>query len=320
MQTQTKKTNTSQDINGILLLDKPINCTSNFILQRVKHLFQAKKAGHTGCLDPLATGMLPICFGEATKFSDYLLNADKCYEVTAHLGVVTNTGDAEGEVIARQAVQELSAETLVKILDGFVGELQQMPPMFSALKHNGQPLYKYARLGLTVERNPRQVTIFSIELLKYNINTLQLRVVCSKGTYIRTLIEDIGLKLGCGAHVTQLRRIYTAGFANLQMFSFANLQLMQPLALISCLLPLDFALQHLPKICLEKNHIEDICNGKLIYSLDLSLYPAGSYRLYDAMQKNFIGIGKVIAGEYIQAQRLLSNDFLGINKRSKSCL
>lgn len=306
-QNQTKKSKNLQEINGILLLDKPIDCTSNFILQRVKYLFQAKKAGHTGSLDPLATGMLPICFGEAAKFSEFLLCADKCYDVTAELGVTTNTGDMKGEVIKRCDVVDISEENLNSTIAGFLGVIEQIPPMFSALKHNGQPLYKYARSGIDIERKARKVNIYSIDLLNFNTTTFKLRVVCSKGTYIRTLIEDIGAKLGVGAHVIQLRRLYTAGFENEKMFSFEDLQDMHSAELKQCLLPIDLAVQHLPRLDMQSAHVKDLFHGKVIEELDLSAYSDGVFRLYDITQKNFIGIGKVIDGKYLKAQRLLSS-------------
>ncbi len=305
MQNQTKKNNL-QAINGIVLLDKPIDCTSNFILQRVKYLFQAKKAGHTGSLDPLATGMLPICFGEATKFSEFLLNADKCYEVTAELGVTTTTGDAKGEIITKRNFANIDTKTLAEVVASFEGDIEQVPPMFSALKHNGQPLYKYARSGIEIERKSRKITIFSIQLLNFDIPNFKLRVVCSKGTYIRTLIEDIGEKLGVGAHVVQLRRLYTAGFENAKMYSFSELQAMAVSELQSCLLPVDISVQYLPKLELDSERVIDLYHGKIIQNLDLSRHSDGNFRIYDKSKQTFIGLGKIVDSKYLQALRLLS--------------
>lgn len=200
-------------INGILLLDKPLHLTSNGALQRVKRLFGAKKAGHTGSLDPLATGMLPLCFGEATKLSQYLLESDKYYHVVAKFGEKTTTGDAEGEVIETRPTDHLTAEAIQQAVAKFVGVIEQIPPMFSALKFQGRPLYELARQGIEVERKPRQVTIHKLELAlpfekggQGGISSCTISVHCTKGTYIRTLIEDIGEVLGCGAHVIGLRR------------------------------------------------------------------------------------------------------------------
>jgi len=195
-----------REINGILILDKGIGKSSNGALQEVKRLYNAKKAGHTGSLDPLATGVLPLCFGEATKFSQFLLDANKRYVTTIKLGVVTTTGDAEGEIVEEVATQGFSTEELESALEKFRGEIEQIPSMFSAIKVNGQPLYKLARQGIEIERKSRVVTIFELNLVENNGDELILDVSCSKGTYIRTLAEDLGKVLGCGAHVIALRR------------------------------------------------------------------------------------------------------------------
>ncbi len=305
MQIQKKKINL-QEINGILLLDKPIDCSSNFILQRVKHLFQAKKAGHTGSLDPLATGMLPICFGEATKFSEFLLSSDKCYEVTAQLGITTTTGDSQGDIVTQHDSFNVTKEQISTVIPSFIGSIDQVPPMFSALKYNGQPLYKYARSGIEISRKSRQVNIYSIQLLDFNVNSFKLRVICSKGTYIRTLIEDIGEKLGIGAHVIQLRRLYTAGFENAEMFPFSRLQTMSELERETILLPVDLAVQHLPKLDIEKEHVVDLYHGKLVENLELSSYSNTILRLYNLADQRFIGLGKVVDGKILQAKRLLN--------------
>ncbi len=193
-------------IDGVLVLDKPLGITSNRALQQVKHLFQAAKAGHTGSLDPLATGVLPICFGKSTKIAQSLLDADKTYVVTAKLGVVTDTSDAEGQIISEHAVPEFSQQQILQAIAKFTGSIQQVPSMFSALKHKGQPLYKLARKGLVIERPPRNITVYQFLLLEQTHDTLTCEIKCSKGTYIRTLIDDLGKELGCGAHVSALRR------------------------------------------------------------------------------------------------------------------
>ena len=192
-------------VNGILLLDKPAGLTSNAALQVVKKLYAARKAGHTGSLDPLATGLLPLCFGEATKVSGFLLDADKDYHVTCRFGERTSTGDAEGEVLETRPADGVSEQQLREVLNDFVGEIEQIPPMYSALKHKGERLYKLARAGVEVEREARQVTIFELELISFEAPLAEIRVHCSKGTYVRTLVEDIGEQLGCGAPSVSVR-------------------------------------------------------------------------------------------------------------------
>ncbi len=198
-----------RQVHGVLVLDKPRGFSSNAALQKVRWLLNAEKAGHTGSLDPLATGVLPLCFGEATKFSQYLLDADKGYSTVAQLGVTTTTGDAEGEVLERRAVA-VDEAALQAALPAFRGQIEQIPPMYSALKRDGQPLYKLARAGEVVEREPRSVTIARLELLALQEDRATLEVACSKGTYVRTLVEDLGALLGCGAHVAELRRTQAA--------------------------------------------------------------------------------------------------------------
>src|SRR3990167_10000985 len=205
------------DINGILLLDKPLGLSSNSALQKVKNLFQAKKAGHTGSLDPLATGLLPICFGEATKFSQYWLDSDKTYRVRAKLGVRTTTSDAEGDIVFQSEVPHFTLADIEKQMAIFRGDIQQVPSMYSALKHEGQPLYKLARRGIEIERPARPITIYRFDLLRYANEALEMEVHCSKGTYIRTLIDDLGQALGVGAHVIALHRIQVGLFTASRM-------------------------------------------------------------------------------------------------------
>lgn len=213
----------SRHLDGILLLDKALDVSSNYALQKVKHLFQAKKAGHTGSLDPLATGMLPICFGKATKLAQFLLGADKQYTVTAKLGEVTTTGDAEGEVIETKPVPKITEDALQAVIAGFKGEISQIPPMYSAVKIAGKPLYQLARQGITVERQSRPITVYAITLRELALPFVTLDVHCSKGTYIRTLAQDIGDALGCGAYVTALRRTAVSHFAEEKMLSMDQL-------------------------------------------------------------------------------------------------
>jgi len=212
-----------REVNGILLLDKPKGITSNAALQMAKRLFKARKAGHSGSLDPIATGLLPICFGAATKCAGFLLDSDKHYQTTALLGIQTDTGDIEGNILNERPVPALAPETLEKILAAFRGPLSQIPPMYSAIKHQGQPLYKLARQGIVIEREPRAIVIHELSLLDYANHQLRLEIRATKGTYVRTLVEDIGEALGCGAHVVELRRLGTGPYAADQMLPFETL-------------------------------------------------------------------------------------------------
>lgn len=236
-------TKIKNNIDGILLLDKPLHLTSNGALQRVKRLFNAKKAGHTGSLDPLATGMLPLCFGKATKLAQKLLESNKHYQVTIKFGEKTATGDAEGDVIATANTDHITEALLQSTLEKFIGQIEQIPPMFSALKHQGKPLYELARQGISIERKPRSVTIYALTLEHFEKETCRLSVHCSKGTYIRTLAEDIGAALQSCAYVTGLRRASVAPFREDQMITLSALEevhLQQgPNALLQHLIPLE---------------------------------------------------------------------------------
>ncbi len=213
--------------NGILLLNKPPFFTSQQVVTQVKRLFKAKKAGHTGSLDPIATGLLPVCLGEATKFSQFLLETDKHYRVEATLGICTDTGTAQGQIVTQRSVPTIDIEHLHKVLTAFKGTLAQIPPIYSALKHEGKPLYHWARKGVTsIPRKPRQITIYELELLNYNANKLILEVKCSKGTYIRSLVEDIGEALNCGAHVTALHRVSVGDYHDTQSIDLNTLESM----------------------------------------------------------------------------------------------
>lgn len=210
-------------INGVILLDKPYEMSSNSALQKVKRIFSAQKAGHTGALDPLATGMLPICLGEATKFSQFLLDTDKTYQVTAKLGIRTTTSDADGEVVSEKPVN-VSSEQLAGVLESFRGTTQQVPSMYSALKHKGQPLYKYAREGIEVPRESRDITVFNLDLLRFEGDEVDLDIHVSKGTYIRTIVDDLGELLGCGAHVANLRRSAVGNYPTDKMVTLEQLK------------------------------------------------------------------------------------------------
>lgn len=306
-----------RNIDGILLLDKPTGITSNGALQVVKRLFSARKAGHTGSLDPLASGMLPICFGEATKFSQFLLEADKHYRVIAKLGVKTSSGDAEGDIIAKRPIDSLTKEKLLAVLSQFRGEIQQVPSMFSAIKHQGQPLYKLARQGVTIERNARPVCINELTLLDYQTDTFSLEVHCSKGTYIRTLIEDIGEKLGCGAHVTYLRRLTTAHYQEHQMLSLDYLTQAQEThglaKLDELLLPLTSSVQQNPSLHLSTIASYYLRKGQAV--LVPRAPESGWVQLYGS-QGQFIGMGEMLADGKVAPRRLVRTGFLdGVNIR-----
>jgi tRNA pseudouridine55 synthase len=296
-----------RDVHGILLLDKPAGMSSNAALQRVKRLFFAKKAGHTGSLDPIATGLLPICLGEATKVSAYLLDADKGYRVTVKLGQKTTTGDIEGEVLESLPVPELSEAEVEKLLAGFVGEIDQIPPMYSALKRDGQPLYKLARQGIEVERKARRVTIYSIKLLAMRTDELDLEVLCSKGTYIRSLSEDIGEALGCGAHVAVLRRTLTGGFKLVDAITLEQLEKMRDEGpaetLDSLLLPLDSALEEWPAIRLNSEMARYLCQGQAV--LVPKAPTSGLVKIYGD-ENEFLGIGHILEDGRVAPKRLLN--------------
>ncbi|OJZ17966.1 MAG: tRNA pseudouridine(55) synthase TruB [Thiobacillus sp. 65-29] len=250
-------------INGVLLLDKPVGLTSNTALQKAKRLLNARKAGHTGTLDPFADGLLPLCFGEATKFSAYLLDADKGYRAVLQLGITTTTGDPEGDVTATRDVNASRAD-IEAVLPRFTGEIEQIPPMHSALKHQGRPLYEYARAGIDIERPPRKVTIRSIELLECAPPRVVLDVRCSAGTYIRTLAQDIGAALGCGAHLTALTRTAAGGFALDAAHTLDELAALDIPARQTLLLPPDCLVAHLPAVRLDETAAAALLQGRRI--------------------------------------------------------
>ena len=293
-----------RDIDGVFLLDKPQGMSSNDIMQKVKRVFQANKAGHTGALDPLATGMLPICLGEATKFSQFLLDADKRYIVTAKLGERTDTSDAEGQVVETRSVNVETSQILTA-LEQFRGDILQVPTMFSALKHNGKPLYEYARAGITVEREARPITIFELNFIEYQAPFLTLEVHCSKGTYIRTLVDDLGEVLGCGAHVTVLRRIAVADYPTEKMMTWDALQaLAEQGDLDQHLLPIDTAVSKLPALQLNAEQSKGIGFGQRVkFANEAKLY--GQVRLFS--DKNiFLGVALIDDNNVIRPQRLIT--------------
>lgn len=300
-----------RDIDGILLLDKPLNLTSNEALQRVKRLFQANKAGHTGSLDPLATGLLPVCLGGATKFSTYLLDADKRYRVRVRLGVTTTTADAEGEVLETRPVEGLDEARVRAALDCFRGPIDQLPPMYSAVKHQGERLYKLARQGIEVERQTRTVTIHALELLDLALPELEMDVHCSKGTYVRTLAEDIGAMLGCGGHVIGLRRIGVGPYVQPES-RFVTLSEIEAIvmadeegafpALDALLLPLESALDHWPAVRLTADAAFYLRQGQAV--LVPQAPTEGLVRLYDP-SLHFLGVGCILDDGKVQPKRLL---------------
>lgn len=304
-------------IDGVFLLDKPAGLSSNGALQRVKRIYGAAKAGHTGALDPLATGMLPICLGEATKFSQYLLESDKRYQTTAKLGVRTDSSDADGAVIeTRSLPPDLSVERVEQLLaDHFTGEIEQVPSMYSALKHNGQPLYKLARQGVQVEVKPRRVRIHERRLLALRDDEIDLEVYCSKGTYIRSIVEDLGLLLDCGAHVSVLRRLETGPFKAPMMMTLEQLQAVAEPGegddqecihgrLDQLLLPPWTAIAELPSLELSEEQARRLqCGQGCNQRFDA---PEGEVRLFVAGTERFIGVGQISEAGELKPRRLMS--------------
>ena len=307
-------------VSGILVLNKPLGLSSNQVLQKVKWLFQAQKAGHTGALDPQASGVLPICLGEATKFSQLLLDSDKGYDTTAKLGEIRSTGDAEGEVVSSAEVPELTAEQLEEVLQKFRGDVVQVPPMFSALKLDGKPLYELARNGMTAEeakaiadKKRRTIQIHELTLTDQRRDELDLSVRCSKGTYIRTLVEDIGNQLGCGAYVSRLHRTHSGPYHAGQMVTLEQLETLAEEggteALDKLLLPPETALpDSWPVIELSRDDAEKILQGQAV-STGLTETPSVQLWAAESGRRQLLGIGRIERGG-IRPQRLLQVDLL----------
>ena len=301
-----------RDVHGIVLLDKPTGISSNDALQQVKRIYNAAKAGHTGALDPLATGMLPICLGEATKFSQFLLDADKRYTVTARMGVRTDTSDSEGAVVSVRPVA-VSKEQVLAALEQFKGDILQVPSMFSALKHQGRPLYEYAREGIEIEREARPITIYSIELLSFGDDRFSLEVHCSKGTYIRSLVDDLGEVLGCGAHVTQLRRTQVARYPADKMLSLVQLNEMLDQCreqgippkeqLDQYLLPMDSAVSSLPEVNMSSVLAAYVTQGQAVMVPHAPI--AGFVRMSVGEEAEFIGVGEIDDDGKVAPRRLV---------------
>ncbi len=294
-----------RDVNGILLLDKPSGITSNAALQQVKRLYFARKAGHTGSLDPLASGVLPICMGEATKVSAFLLDADKRYRVRCQLGVRTATGDAEGEILASRAVDRYSRAQLESVLEQFRGSIEQIPPMYSALKHQGQRLYKLARQGVEVERQPRPVEIYALLLTGQGDDWIDIDVHCSKGTYVRTLVEDIGERLGCGAHVSELRRTGVGPYDETGLVTITALEELKQsdlAAMDRLLLPIESALTQWPGVELSTDAAFYLQQGQPV--LVPRAPTSGWVRLYER-DHTFLGMGEILDDGRVAPRRLM---------------
>lgn len=296
-------------INGILLLDKPIGPSSNRALQTVKHLYNAAKAGHTGSLDPLASGLLPICFGEATKLSQYLLDADKTYKVKALLGVRTTTSDAEGEVVSTKVVPDFTSTALDQVLNDFRGEITQIPSMYSALKYEGRALYQYAREGIEVPRAPRTIHVYQLDLIDYQSPVITLSIRCSKGTYVRTIVDDLGELLGCGAHVIELRRTSIGDFNEKTMITIAQLEQLkhdeQFQTMDDVLLPMEVAISALPPVFLHADLVHYIKQGSPVLVPNV---PKGPWIRLHTKEGELVGIGELLDDGRVAPKRLLSQE------------
>jgi len=300
-----------RNINGIILFDKPIDLTSNQALQNVKILLNANKAGHTGSLDPLATGLLPICLGEATKVSSYLLSADKSYRVQCQLGIRTDSADADGNVIATRPVNELSESRILSVMGQFKGKISQIPPMYSAIKKNGVALYKLARQGIEIERESRPITIHALDLLDFHDDIIQFSVSCSKGTYVRTLVDDMGEILGCGAHVTMLRRTRVGSFDVSESVTWEQLQTLQAQgekSILQAILPIEKGLQLMPAVQLTEDAAFYLQKGQAVF------IPHNKNKGYVKLfmgDNCFLGIGQMQEDGKVAPKRLMNLGKIG---------
>ncbi|WP_295350643.1 tRNA pseudouridine(55) synthase TruB [uncultured Succinivibrio sp.] len=312
-----------RDIDGVFLLDKPTGISSALALTKVRGIFRANKAGHTGSLDPLASGLLPVCLGQAAKFSSYFLEGSKKYIATGRLGIVTDSGDAEGNVVEEHEIGDALSK-LDEAINRFVGDITQVPPIYSAIKVDGRPLYKYARAGKSVEVPSREVTVFYIKLLDKTEDSFTIEVYCSKGTYIRTLVSDIGAELGCGAHVTMLRRIEVDGLPKGEMHTLENLQQLADKRedftdfkeMDSLLIPIDEAMNYLPRIDIPYDMAVLLCQGQRQDNLSECTFTDCDLEYKDTIQIRtndmFIGVGHIQNGTLI-SDRMMS-DPLHTNK------
>ena len=296
-------------LDGFLVIDKPVGLSSNQVVQKVKRMLDARKVGHTGSLDPLATGVLPLCLGEATKFSQYLLDSDKHYWAQIRLGVRTTTGDADGEIVETCPVAQLCPEQIARVVAEFNGRMEQIPSMYSAIKHNGQPLYKLARAGVEVERKVREITIHANRLLRIEGDLVEVEIECSKGTYIRTIAEDIGERLGCGAHVTALRRLGAGPFRESDVVSFAELELAcQAQKGDQLLRPISSAVANWPEVTLNEALAFYIRQGQPV--LVPHAPTSGWVRLAlqgESSTTAFIGVGEILDDGRVAPRRLVGN-------------
>jgi tRNA pseudouridine55 synthase len=293
-----------RDVSGILLLDKPVGMSSNTALQIVKRLYKASKAGHTGNLDPLATGLLPICFGEATKISSFLLDSDKRYIGTCKLGIRTSTADSEGEVLETRPVEKYTEQQVKQVLQRFIGQIDQVPPMYSAVKINGTPLYKLARQGKEIERKARRISIYQIELLRLEGDELEIELHCSKGTYVRTLAEEIGAALGCGAHLSALRRTASGPFELQQAVTLPELEHLAEDGqeeLDSLLLPPEEALRDWPLVSLSDNSAYYVQQGQAV---QVPRAPTSGWVRLQREDGEFLGIGQILEDGRVAPKRL----------------
>lgn len=290
-------------LNGIILLDKAKGLSSNRVLQNIRFLYQAEKAGHTGALDPLATGLLPICFGEATKFSQYLLNADKTYQVTAKLGERTDTSDAEGEIVQTRVVNVTGEQVTEQALK-FKGCSAQQPSIYSALKYEGKPLYYYARKGIDVPRPVRQIEVYALSVDKVDLPFVTMTIACSKGTYIRTIVDDLGENLGCGAHVTELRRTHISGFDSEHMLTAAQLEALSAEQRDNALLSVDAGIQHIPVLILDDLQADKLRKGQ---KFTMPEQNNGLYRAYTQTDNVFLGVVQIVeSAKIVRTKRLLN--------------
>ncbi|NMP32754.1 tRNA pseudouridine(55) synthase TruB [Thalassotalea sp. M1531] len=298
-------------INGIVLLDKPLEISSNQALQQVKRIYFAQKAGHTGALDPLATGMLPICLGEGTKFSQFLLDTDKTYIVTAKLGVRTTTSDADGDVVSEKPV-EISSDQLLAAVDKFRGKSQQIPSMYSALKYQGQPLYKYAREGIEVPREARDIEVFRLDVLRFEGDEVDMELHVSKGTYIRTIVDDLGELLGCGAHVSMLRRVSVGSYPRDKMLTIEQLEALlqkakseeiQPSTYLDeILLPMETALEGMPKVEVDNSSVIYLRHGNPVQVANAPL--SGLVQVFSE-ESEFLGVGQINDDGLVAPKRII---------------
>jgi len=304
MARRSRKPRGFRDINGILLLNKPLGLSSNKALQAARHIFKANKAGHTGSLDPLATGLLPICFGEATKYSGFLLDSSKSYRATCKLGITTTTGDAEGEIVEQKPVA-VTEKQLQQAIEQFIGKIQQIPPMHSAVKHQGERLYTLARQGLEVDRQSREIEIFRLDLLGYADESAELDIHCSKGTYIRTLVEDIGNILGCGAYLTALHRTGIEPYWEEATYTLDQLREISEQgldALDECLLPIESSLRDWPQINLDQDMTYYLLQGQPV---QVPKSPTSGYVCLIDEDKGFVGLGLILSDGRVAPKRMM---------------